>query len=83
MMMAMWRHTCSNYYILGIVASLLVWITATLAPGACKLHTMFVNRYSHSHPWLWTVTVDSVLADGELMAFAIGAVSPQSVLKCV
>ncbi|KAF8436819.1 hypothetical protein L210DRAFT_3547694 [Boletus edulis BED1] len=58
---AMWRHRCSNYYILGMFASLLIWIVGTLAPGA--------------------LTVDSVLSDGQLMAFAIGAVPPQSVLN--
>lgn len=36
MLVAMWGRTCSNYYILAIVASFLVWIVATLAPGACK-----------------------------------------------
>ncbi|KAG6375190.1 hypothetical protein JVT61DRAFT_3399 [Boletus reticuloceps] len=61
MIMAMWRHRCSNYYILGMFASLLIWIVGTLAPGA--------------------LTVDSVLSDGQLMAFAIGAVPPQSVLN--
>ncbi|KAH0839482.1 hypothetical protein J3R83DRAFT_294 [Lanmaoa asiatica] len=61
MMMAMWKHTCSKYYILAIVASLLIWIVTTLAPG--------------------TLTIDSVLADRELMAFAIGAVPAQSVLN--
>ncbi|KAN0097968.1 hypothetical protein V8E55_002414 [Tylopilus felleus] len=61
MMMAMWRHRCSKYYILGIVTSLLIWIAGTLAPGA--------------------LTIDSVLADGELMAFAIGAVPAQSVFN--
>ena len=29
------------------------------------------------------MTTNSVLADGELIAFAVGAVSAQSVLKCV
>lgn len=81
MMIAMRRHTCSKYYILGVVASLLIWVVATLAPGTRKSCAMFVKKDSHSR--FWTVTVDSVLADGELMAFAIGAVPPQSVLKCV
>ncbi|KAF9236446.1 hypothetical protein BU15DRAFT_77027 [Melanogaster broomeanus] len=60
-MIAFWRRTCSNHYSMGLVVSLLVWIVATLAPGA--------------------LSVNSVLADGEMMAFAIGAVPPQSVLN--
>ncbi|KAF9236444.1 hypothetical protein BU15DRAFT_77025 [Melanogaster broomeanus] len=60
-MVAFWRRTGSNHYSMGFVVSLLVWVVATLAPGA--------------------LTIDSVLADGEMMAFAIGAVPPQSVLN--
>ncbi|KAF8436820.1 hypothetical protein L210DRAFT_3505600 [Boletus edulis BED1] len=60
-MVAIWSHRCSHYYVLGIVASLLIWIVGTLAPGA--------------------LTVDNVYADGDLMAFAIGAIPAQSVLN--
>ncbi|KAF9233534.1 hypothetical protein BU15DRAFT_66529 [Melanogaster broomeanus] len=60
-MVAFWRRTCSNHYSMGIVASLLAWVVATLAPGA--------------------LSTNSVLADGEMVAFAIGAVLPQSVLN--
>ncbi|KAF9233536.1 hypothetical protein BU15DRAFT_66531 [Melanogaster broomeanus] len=60
-MIAFWRRTCSNHYSMGFVVSLLVWVVATLAPGA--------------------LTIDSVLADGEMVAFAIGAVPPQGVLN--
>lgn len=81
--MAMWRRTCSKHYIIGIVTSLLIWIVATLAPGARKSCAVLVKEGSHSHFRLWIVTVDSVLTDRELMAFAIGAVTPQSVLKYV
>ncbi|KAF9236448.1 hypothetical protein BU15DRAFT_77029 [Melanogaster broomeanus] len=60
-MIVFWRRTCSNHYSMGIVTSLLVWVVATLAPGA--------------------LTINSVLADQEMVAFAIGAVLPQSVLN--
>jgi hypothetical protein len=42
-MMAMWRHTCSKHYILGVVASLLILIVATLAPGTRKSGAIFIN----------------------------------------
>lgn len=80
MMMAMWRHRCSKYYILGIVTSLLIWIAGTLAPGARKSLAVF---FSVILIFDGEVTIDSVLADGELMAFAIGAVPAQSVFKYV
>ncbi|KAF8834837.1 hypothetical protein BDN67DRAFT_975740 [Paxillus ammoniavirescens] len=60
-LIALWRRTCSNYYSMGVAASLLVWTVAALAPGA--------------------LTTDSVLADGEIVAFAVGAAPPQSVLN--
>ncbi|KAF9233532.1 hypothetical protein BU15DRAFT_80027 [Melanogaster broomeanus] len=60
-LMALWRRTCSHHYSMGFIASLLVWVVATLAPGALTINTM--------------------LADGEMTAFAIGAVFPQSVFN--
>ncbi|KAG9316978.1 hypothetical protein JVU11DRAFT_1158 [Chiua virens] len=60
-MIAMRKNRCSNYYIFGIVASLLTWIVGTLAPGV--------------------LTINSVLADGDLVAIAVGAVTQQSVLN--
>lgn len=81
MIKAMWKHTCSNHYILAAVASLLIWIVATLAPGARKSPEMFLKEDSYLISWI--VTINNVLVDGALMAFAVGAVPPQSVLKYV
>ncbi|KAF9236450.1 hypothetical protein BU15DRAFT_77031 [Melanogaster broomeanus] len=42
-LMALWRRTCSNHYSMGFVASLLVWVVATLAPGALTIDSVLID----------------------------------------
>ncbi|KIJ59438.1 hypothetical protein HYDPIDRAFT_118539 [Hydnomerulius pinastri MD-312] len=58
-MKALWRRSCSNYYFVGVLATLLAWVVGILAPAA--------------------LTIESVLVDGDIMAFAIGSIPLQSV----
>jgi hypothetical protein len=74
------RH-CTPFLTAAVAAGGLAVATSTLAPAARKpyLYTMILPVLLHN--FLFTVTVQSVLFDGKLQAFAVGAVGPQSVFK--
>ena len=64
-----------------MVAGGLAVATSTLAPAARKPYLYIMILPVLIHIVLLTVTVQSVLFDGNIQAFAVGAVGPQSVFK--
>ena len=73
------RH-CTPFLTAAVVAGFLAIATSTLAPAARKPRCVCVHCKSPFNAFL-TVTVQTVLFDGDLQAFAVGAVGIQSVYK--
>ena len=71
------RH-CTSFLAAAVLAGFLAAATSTLAPAARKCPLPLKQPASNSP---LTVTVQSVLFDGDIQAFAVGAVGPQSVYK--
>jgi hypothetical protein len=72
------RH-CTPFLTAAVVAGFLAIATSTLAPAARKSRRVCI-RTQPLNAFL-TVTVQTFLFDGDLQAFAVGAVGVQSVYK--
>lgn len=78
---AMIQRHCSPFLAAAILAGFFTIATTTLAPAACELTKYSSTRKLIADFTKCPVTVQTVLSDSDVQAFAVGACGPQSVFK--
>jgi hypothetical protein len=75
------RRHCTPHFVVAFLVGLLALATSTIAPAACKnfLASILCSEY---YP-IPLVSLGTKLIDGDVVAFAVGAIPKSSVFKCV
>lgn len=69
---------CSHLFVTATVGSLIAFVTSILAPTACMFLVLLLMTSVIS---MIAVSIQSVLADGDIVALPVGAVVNNSVYK--
>ncbi len=75
------KRQCSSYFAVAFLSSFVILAVSTLAPSARKFPSIPSRGLSHVHTLV--ISVELMLIDGGVVAFPVGTIPANSVLKYV